>query len=223
MKIRAVVFDMDGVLIDATDWHFEAFNRALGLFGMEIDREDHLNVYNGLPTRAKLEILSEERGLPRSLHPFLNEMKQRYTVELIHSRCKPSFTHRYALSRLVKAGYVLGVASNSIRGTVELMMDKAELTRYLSVVVAASDVAQGKPDPAIYLAAIDRLGFEASEVLVIEDNNHGVLAAEAAGCHVLLVRDPGDVSLDNLSWAIEQCEKAESASIIRIQKKLGLS
>ena len=57
-KIKAVLFDMDGVLIDAKDWHYEALNKALGLFGMEINRYDHLNTFDGLPTKVKLQMLS---------------------------------------------------------------------------------------------------------------------------------------------------------------------
>ncbi len=62
MRIEAVVFDMDGVLIDAKDWHYHALNRALAHFGYSISRGDHLSTYDGLPTRHKLEMLSKERG-----------------------------------------------------------------------------------------------------------------------------------------------------------------
>ena len=55
MTIKAVLFDMDGVLIDARDWHYEALNKALAIFGMEINRYDHLVTYDGLPTKKKLE------------------------------------------------------------------------------------------------------------------------------------------------------------------------
>ena len=57
MEIKAIIFDMDGVLIEAKDWHYEALNRALSLFGMEISRYDHLVTYDGLPTTKKLEML----------------------------------------------------------------------------------------------------------------------------------------------------------------------
>ena len=56
-KIKAVIFDMDGVLIDAKDWHYEALNKALRLFGLEITRSEHETTYDGLPTKDKLEIL----------------------------------------------------------------------------------------------------------------------------------------------------------------------
>ena len=91
--IKAVIFDMDGVLIEAKDWHYEALNRALALFGFEISRYDHLTTYDGLPTSKKLEMLSLEGGLPRELHAFINEMKQAYTMEIVHAKCNPPFFH----------------------------------------------------------------------------------------------------------------------------------
>ncbi len=65
--IKLILFDLDGVLVEAQDWHYEALNRALELFGMPISRYDHLSTYNGLPTRKKLEMLSVEKGLPAGL------------------------------------------------------------------------------------------------------------------------------------------------------------
>lgn len=125
--IKAVIFDMDGVLIEAKEWHYEALNRALQLFGYEkINRVDHLTTYDGLPTKRKLEMLSLQTDLPQTLHSFVNEMKQQYTTEIVHALCKPRFVHEFALSKLKAQGYKLAVASNSIRHTVELMMDKAD-------------------------------------------------------------------------------------------------
>src|SRR5690242_9095767 len=121
-KIEAILFDMDGVLIDARDWHYEALNLALSPFGLEIDRDAHLATYDGLPTRTKLDMLSKSRGLPRNLHGFVNTMKQKYTVDMVRQRCHPVFQHQYALSQLKTAGYKIAVCSNSIRQSLELMM-----------------------------------------------------------------------------------------------------
>ena len=66
-KIKAVLFDMDGVLVEAKDWHYEAFNKALDVFGLPISRSEHLSLYDGLPTRKKLEMLTEKKGLPTQL------------------------------------------------------------------------------------------------------------------------------------------------------------
>ena len=90
-KIKAVIFDMDGVLIDAKEWHYEALNKALRLFGFEISRYDHLVTFDGLPTAKKLEMMTVERGLPKSLHQLINDMKQIYTMEYVYMKCKPLF------------------------------------------------------------------------------------------------------------------------------------
>ena len=84
MTIKAIIFDMDGVLIEAKDWHYEALNQALELFGYKISRYDHLVTFDGLPTKKKLEMLSMERGLPKGLHKFINHMKQIYTMEHVY-------------------------------------------------------------------------------------------------------------------------------------------
>jgi beta-phosphoglucomutase len=118
MAIKAVIFDMDGVLIDAKEWHYEALNKALALFGHNISRADHLSTFDGLPTRTKLEMLSKEHGLPRGLHKVLNELKQKYTLDQVHLNCRPIFIHEYALSQLKQKGYKIGVASNSVRQSV---------------------------------------------------------------------------------------------------------
>jgi len=204
MGIEAVVFDMDGVLIDAKDWHYHALNRALEHFGYSISRADHLSVFDGLPTRNKLEMLSKERGLPRGLHRFLNELKQQYTVDQVHLHCKPIFVHEYALSSLKAQGYKLGVASNAVRSTVELMMQKSNLSAYLDVTLSNEDVARGKPHPEIYLKAAEMLGVPPGQCLVVEDNPHGVKAAEAAGCPLLVVQSVLDVQLDRILKAIDR-------------------
>lgn len=204
MTIEAVVFDMDGVLIDAKDWHYEALNHALELFGYTITRADHLSTFDGLPTRRKLEMLSQERGLPAGLHAFINELKQQYTVDQVFLKCKPLFVHEYALSNLKARGYKLGVASNSIRSTVELMMSKSHLDGYLDLMLSCEDVSRPKPHPDIYLRAAEVLGVKPENCLVVEDNQNGIRAAEAAGCPLLVVQSVHDVQLDRILDAIHR-------------------
>lgn len=201
-KIRAIIFDMDGVLIDAKDWHYEALNRALNLFGFNISRYDHLVTFDGLPTRKKLEMLSREHGLPSGLHAFLNDLKQAYTTELIHARCKPRFQHEYALARLHAEGFNLAVASNSVRASVELMMEKSRLRSYLDAIVSNQDIPHPKPAPDIYLKAAGTLGIPPAECLVLEDNPHGIASARAAGCPLLIIQDINEVTYERILAAI---------------------
>jgi HAD superfamily hydrolase (TIGR01509 family) len=206
--IKAVIFDMDGVLIDAKEWHYEALNRALNLFGFNISRYDHLVTFDGLPTRKKLQMLTREQGLPVELHTMLNDLKQLYTMELVHARCKPVFQHEYALSRLKAEGYKLAVASNSVRNSIEVMMEKSTLRGYLDAIVSNQDVTHGKPDPEIYLKAMSLIGVSPDETLVLEDNEHGIASARAAGAHLLVVQETTDVTYANIQAAIQRVETA---------------
>ena len=207
-KIKAVLFDMDGVLIDAKDWHYEALNQALALFGMQISRFDHLVTYDGLPTKKKLEMLTAERGLPKALHQFINDMKQDFTFEHAYAKCKPTFNHQYALSNLKAMGYKMAACSNSIRKTIEVLFESAALTQYFDFYLSNEDVSKAKPDPEMYVAAIKRLGLDSTECLILEDNDHGIRAAQASGAHVLVVQDVHEVNLENILGRIAQIEAA---------------
>ena len=178
------------------------------MFGYEISRYDHLVTYDGLPTSKKLEMLTLEKGLPRGLHQFINDMKQRYTVDIVNVQCAPLFTHEYALSRLKSEGYRLAVASNSIRSTVQLMMERSNLLGYLDFFLSNQDVKKAKPDPEMYATAIDRLGLSPREVMVLEDNHNGIQAAMAAGANVMKVETVYDVNYENIVDHIRMFEEA---------------
>ncbi len=202
--VKAILFDMDGVLIDAKDWHYEALNKALGLFGIEISRYDHLHTFDGLPTKVKLQMLSEQYYLPEQLHGFVNQMKQQYTAQMIHEKCHPMFHHEYALSKLHNEGYKIAVCSNSIRSTIELMMEKAMLTNYLDLIVSNEDVKKAKPDPEMYQTAIAKFGFDPEECIVVEDNPNGIAAGKASGASVLEVATVYDVNYENIKRIIDK-------------------
>lgn len=206
-EIKGIIFDMDGVLIDAKEWHYEALNRALSLFGYSISRYDHLSTYDGLSTRQKLDMLSVEQDLPRGLHPFLNDLKQVYTMELVHSRCKPVFQHEFALSRLKSHGYKLGVASNAVRASVQAMLERANIIHYFDVILSNQDVVRAKPDPEVYVAAIGKLGLQPEECLVVEDNPNGVRSAQAAGARVMVVSSVLEVTLRNVLENVRSWEE----------------
>jgi beta-phosphoglucomutase-like phosphatase (HAD superfamily) len=205
-KIKAILFDMDGVLIDAKDWHYEALNKALSLFGMEISHYDHLVTYDGLPTKKKLEMLTLERGLPRALHNFINDIKQEFTFQLGYAKCKPIFTHQYALSHLKVKGYKIVACSNSIRKTMEILFERAALTDYFDFYLSNEDVKKPKPNPEMYIVAMERLALKPEECLILEDNVNGIKAASESGAHLLIVNDIYDVNLENITNKIEEIE-----------------
>ncbi len=187
LRAKAVIFDLDGVLVDATEWHFEALNRALKLFGYEISRYQHLAEYNGLPTRTKLEMLTIEKGLPKALHGLIGRLKQVYTREEILRHCWPSFDKEYMLSRLRRDGYRMAVCTNAVAESAELMLQRSGIRQYFDFVISNEDIARPKPDPEIYLKALERLGIRPEEAVVVEDAQQGVESARRAGARVLQV------------------------------------
>ena len=197
---------MDGVLIDAKEWHYDALNQALEIFGEKIERSEHLSSFDGLPTRSKLDLLSKSGRIPIHLHEFINELKQAFTMEITAVRCKPRFIHQYALSMLKLDGYKLALASNSVIKTINTMMELASLSEYLEFSLSNEDVNNPKPSPEIYLKALEKLNLNAKEVVVVEDNKNGIEAAKAAGTNVLEVESTNEVTYNNIKKFIMNLE-----------------
>lgn len=198
---------MDGVLIDARDWHYEALNKALSMFGMAISRFDHLVTYDGLPTKEKLKMLSLEKGLPASLHSFINELKQQFTIEEVIMKCRPVFHHQYALARLKAEGYKLVICSNSIKDTITIMLTKAGIIDYFDFYLSNQDVKKSKPDPEIYNTAIAKLGLTKDDCLIVEDNENGIKSALASGAFLLRVYNVNDVHYQSITHRIKEIEQ----------------
>jgi beta-phosphoglucomutase len=207
----AILFDLDGVLVDATEWHFDALNRALLLFGYQISRYQHLAEYNGLPTRVKLDMLSVEKGLPKALHGLIGRLKKTYTHEEILRHCWPSFEKEYMLSRLKREGYRLAVCTNSVGESTELMLERAGLRHYFDFVISNEDVARPKPDPEIYLSALDRLGIPPQKVVIVEDSPHGIESATGSGATVFEVAGFAEVDYWRLRQFIDASVSKETS------------
>ena len=206
-KIKAILFDMDGVLVDAKEWHYEALNHALSHFNMHIDRESHIHTFDGLPTNKKLEILSEKIGLDKSLYPIINKKKQYYTLQIVAKKCLPTNNHTYALKQLKKSAYKMTVCSNSIRPTIELMMQKSKLEKYFEFYISSQDVQHPKPNPEMYIEAIRKLKLLPQECMIIEDSEKGLLAAKESGAWVMKIDKIKEVNYKNIKKHILMFEQ----------------
>jgi HAD superfamily hydrolase (TIGR01509 family) len=206
-RITCVLFDLDGVLVDATEWHYLALNRALALFGFDISRYEHLSDYNGLPTRKKLQMLSVEKGLPAALHNTLSRLKQVYTRDEILTKCRPVFEKEYMLSRLRKEGYRMAVCSNSVRDSLQMMVHQSGLDDYFEFLVSNEDVSRPKPDPEIYVTGMVRMGVTPADTLIVEDSPHGLEAARRSGAAVCQVTGFPDVDYFKIRSAIDRAER----------------
>jgi beta-phosphoglucomutase len=201
---KAVIFDMDGVLIDARDWHYEALNQALEIFGLGIPYDTHLTSFNGLSTRQKLDKLTESDLLPVELHSVISNTKQNRTLRIAAEKCFPLTQHLILIELLRVKGYKVAVYTNSIRETAEAMLEYAGLLEKIDVLVTNQDVKHPKPNPEGYLLACLKLGVEPSQTFVVEDGDFGIQAAELAGCKVIKVNEPNDVSISLLAKFIPE-------------------
>lgn len=194
--IKAILFDMDWVLIDAREWHYEALNKALELFWFTITRQEHENYYDWLPTHIKLKRLTEEKWLPESLHKFINQMKQQYTVDAIYNNSTVDFSKQVMLKKLKDKWIKIGCCSNSIKNSIEMMLNKAMILNYFDLVLSNEDVKEAKPSPQIYQFAMEKLWVKPEETLIIEDSPHWIEAGNKSGAKVIIVNNATDVN----SW-----------------------
>jgi len=125
---------------------------------------------------------------------------------MVYTLCKPKFNHEYALSRLKADGYRIAVCSNSVKKTIEVMMERSSLKKYLDFSLSAQDVLLPKPAPDIYLAAMEKYELEPHECLVVEDNENGLKAARASGAHVMQVHNVNEVNYENIIANINKYE-----------------
>lgn len=193
--IKAVLFDLDGVLIPAVEWHYEALNYALNLFGYSIKRDDHIKIYNGLPTKDKLNIMSEKQGLPKRLHAIIRKVKSSRTDILISTSCGVDYSKKIMLKVLKDKGIKLAVCSNATKESVEFMLNKAGLIEYFDIIVGNNEGLRSKPEPDIYNYTMEKLEISKEETIIVEDAPHGVKAAILSGAHVIKVENTDMVDL----------------------------
>lgn len=205
-KVAAILFDLDGVLVDADEWHFEALNHALQPYGLSITREQHIYFFKALPTRTKLEILSIRYGLPREVHEEINDKKQKYTFEIINEKCQPQ-PDKLAMMEYLHKRYRVAVCSNSRLETVKLMLEKSDLIDYFEFFLSNEDVQNGKPSPEMYFSAMAKMGLDAEECLIVEDSEAGLRAAQSCGAHICKVSEPSEVNLERIMNSLKNVGK----------------
>lgn len=194
--IKLIIFDLDGVLVDAKNIHYETLNSALGP-DYSISWEEHLSIYDGLKTTQKLEILTKNKGLPKELYTEIWNKKQQLTIE--HMR-NLSISEELVecMSKLASEGYKLVVCSNSVRKTVLTVLSKIGIIEFIDLIMSNEDVKNSKPHPEMYWKAISIMSCLPEEVLIIEDSPYGLLAASRSTSNVLRVSSTSDVNYFNI-------------------------
>jgi len=197
-RVKLIIFDLDGVLMDSRELHYQALNRALEAVDAKyvITREMHENEYDGRPTNAKLKMLTEQLGLPASLHQKIWDLKQEKTFEVINDTFRPDERLRTVLRELKARGFKLYCASNSIYKTLMLMLLRTGLLEYFDFILSCEDVLRAKPAPDIYIQCCLRASVSTKQAIILEDSPVGQKAASGSGCNLLPVLNPDTVTLD---------------------------
>lgn len=208
--IRLCIFDLDGVLVDAKELHYEALNLALREIDPKyiIGREEHLSKYDGLNTTKKLHMLSKEKGLPEKCHELVWKLKQASTIDII-KKYEPDTRLATVLGSLKSSGFTIAVASNSIRETVKFMLSRKGFLDYVDFFYSNQDVIRPKPNVEMYLRCMIKAGASPKETIIIEDSHIGRKAAVDSGAHLFPVRDSNDVTFKSIKAFIEKLDNIE--------------
>lgn len=183
--VKAILFDLDGTLVDACELHYEALNRALQEnSGFSISREEHLSTFNGLPTKKKLEILSSQNRVSPEDFGYIDSLKQGYTKLFIQHMKKDS-AKVFMLDCLKRSGIKVACVTNCSKDTAEEMLNRTGMLPFIGLLITNSDVTHPKPHPEGYQKAMFLLNVSPEETMIIEDADKGVEAAQAAGAKVV--------------------------------------
>jgi len=206
--IKLIIFDLDGVLVDAKNIHYETLNKAISIVDDKytITWDEHINTYDGLKTNQKLDILTNQKGLPKDKHEQIWSNKQKFTLESLRS-LKENRDLIFTVSELSKEGYKIACCSNSIRKTILTVLSKLDIIEYFDIILSNEDVNNSKPHPEIYWKAISKIGCLPEETLIIEDSPYGLLAAHRSKSNILRVLNTKEVNYSNIIKKINEVDK----------------
>jgi len=185
VKAQAVIFDMDGVLVDSEPFGFEAMRRMVARYGLGYSEEENAE-FLGRTTLDSCRILKARHGLPDSAETladfYIEGMLAQIEEGPVPMRGVPD-----VLERVRAGGYRLALASSAELRVIHANLTALALGPLFEAVVSGTQVARGKPAPDVFLAAADRLGVPPAHCLVVEDSRNGLLAAKAAGMRCAVV------------------------------------
>ena len=203
--IRLAIFDLDGVLVDACEWHRQALNRALrAVSDYEISLEDHVSTFNGIPTRVKLAKLVELEIVEEGQIEEIYRLKQDLTVQLIEESAHERQEKIDLVNWLKEKGVKVACYTNSIRKTADLMLEKTGVFSLLDRIITNQDVKESKPSPEGYVDLVRHYGLDPGEVIIVEDSPKGLQAAYASGCSVMEVPNADAVNKENVRRFINE-------------------
>jgi len=218
--IKLVCFDLDGVLVESKDTHYTALNLALSEIDEKynISNDEHIKKYDGLPTNNKLELLTKEKGLPKSFHQQIWKRKQELTFEVIKNKVKPNEDIINLFKKLKSDNIIIFITSNSIKQTTKMYLLNLGLFEYVDEFISNEDVKISKPHPAMYLKAMVMTNVTPKETLIVEDSPVGIKSAIESGANLLVVKNPSEVYIKNIYNKINDINNISNDNILKGKK-----
>ena len=196
--IKAIIFDLDGVLVDTKQIHFEALNAALRKYKFEkISIDDHIKIFDGLPTNEKLKILQKKKNLPKKYFLKINKYKQKVTAEILKKNIKKNDKIIHMMKNLHEK-YKIAVATNAVNSTLKICLNKLGISKYVDFKLSNEDIVNPKPNPEIYLRIFIKFGIYPSEALIVEDSHYGREAAISSGAKLLPIKNIDELDLKKI-------------------------
>jgi HAD superfamily hydrolase (TIGR01509 family) len=219
--IKLIIFDLDGVLVDAKDIHYDTLNKALETIGSEfvISHEEHLSIFDGLKTYEKLNILSKMKGLDSKKHQLIWDLKQKLTIEKINN-LKIDEKLIEIFKKLKNQNFKIACCSNSIRRSIYAMLSKIGIIEFFDLILSNEDVTYPKPHPEIYWKGMSYFGLSPEHTLIVEDSPPGLLSAQRSGARVLRVKNSKDLTIDKIESSLYN--KLDNMNIKWQDKKLNV-
>ena len=208
--IQAIVFDLDGVLIDSNYIQYDTFLRAVQHINKDIyySYDEHENVFSSLTTRNKLKILVEQKLLNETDIETIYSKKQELTKEAFEL-LKEDRNLISLFQKLIKDKYRLFCCSNNNNTVVNLILNKLGVYEYFEFILTNSDVKEHKPSPEIYETVMKKADLKNNEVLILEDSEIGLAAAYKSGAYVLEIKNVSDVNYTNIKNSVYRLEQKE--------------
>jgi haloacid dehalogenase superfamily, subfamily IA, variant 3 with third motif having DD or ED/beta-phosphoglucomutase family hydrolase len=186
MNTRAVIFDLDGTLIDNNSFHLISWKRYLKNMGREISEEEYKIHINGRTNKDAVEYIYGRKMKEEEAMGYALEKEEIYR-KLYKPLIKPVPGLLQFLDELEKRGIPMAIATSGIQVNIDFMFDNIPIKKYFSVVVNSSHIRHGKPDPEIYLKTASMLDIPPKRCLVFEDSVVGIQAARAARMKVIAI------------------------------------
>lgn len=200
-----VIFDLDGVLIESKDVHFDSLNIALSRVNPKyaITKDEHLSKYDGLGTVTKLKMLTQDKALPESFHQSIWEHKQKETLKIL-SEFPKNYVAIDIMQALKERGWRIAVASNAVRETVITALDAIGALKYVSCIMSNEDVKHHKPHPEMYWKCMISLDSLPANTIIVEDSHIGREGASSSGANLFAVKNANDLNKKEIMrFAIE--------------------